>query len=189
MCTLLFRFRFIEFPDSHAVCDTVSTVVRLQEPECFSDVFLVRENRNTRGTTKDVVSVRLHDKASRTMLHCAAASGNSALVRYLLSLWPESEHLQTVCQRDTKDGQTVLHCAASSGDGESIKTILNIYPDDAERLRAVGELDICGRTTLHHAASSGNPDSIKAILSSLPESQHLDVSQFVCLQDIMNMLP
>ena len=130
--------------------------------------------------------VSMEEKYGRNALHFAASSGVLESINFLLSLLPESEHIQAVyyvhSQRiqalNMKDinGGIALHHAAMSDNPKSIKAILDLYPE-SQQLQMFTP-DRFERTILHCADYSRN--SIVDILDLVPESHHLRALDMKC---------
>ncbi|EEU40618.1 uncharacterized protein NECHADRAFT_8561, partial [Fusarium vanettenii 77-13-4] len=97
--------------------------------------------------------VNFRDVTNRTPLHCAAASGNAAVAKYLLNQHADIE---------IKDysGRTPLVLACSERKWEVIQELV----DAGAKLDAV---DPQGRTALHYMADG---DAITKLISILTES-------------------
>ena len=83
-------------------------------------------------------------------LHFAAKSGNVESLKFILSLYPESDLFRIVCLTDCYE-QTVLHHAGES-DGEIVKYIMSLL-SESQRFQIVKMKDMCGSTLLHRAAA------------------------------------
>ncbi len=95
----------------------------------------------------------------------AVLAENLAAVDLILTLYPESEHLQAVTMRDATGG-TPLHCAVRSDKNlETIKLLLNSLPE-SQRVEAVNIQDQNGDTALQLIQSSVSRESIMELLST-----------------------
>jgi len=92
------------------------------------------------------------DDYGRSLLHLAAAAGETQIARHLLQ---RGAHIM----RNPFDGRTALHAACEGGHTETVALLLNAGASPVVR-------DSRGLTPADCAAARGHHDAIRAVLAS-----------------------
>ncbi len=112
-------------------------------------------NNNLEAVTKLVelgAKITARDRNGWTVLHCAAQTGNSALIKFLNE--KNKFLINTTSNKDDCE-RTALHIACSNNNLEAVETLIELD----QNITATTDSD--GWTGLHWAAQEGNYDIIK----------------------------
>ncbi|XP_010271348.1 PREDICTED: ankyrin repeat-containing protein At2g01680-like [Nelumbo nucifera] len=104
----------------------------------------------------DLQMVMIRSKSDMNAFHAAAWRGNLAIVKELLSMWPE------LCRSCDSSDTSPLYSAAKKNHLDVVNAILDA---DAGSIRIVRKN---GKTSLHNAARYGPPQIVKTLIDKDP---------------------